>query len=89
MRLLARVLPVVLFGVEAAHAQDGVVTETIRIDTGSCGPSSTVAIGGSSNGGAGGGPSGIPNSKTYVIVHYRPSMQYVDLALMESLVRGP
>lgn len=74
MKLLARILPVVLFGVDAAHAQDGVVTETVRIDIGSCGPSSTVTLGGGSNGGASGGPSGIPSSKTYVIVVCRPSI---------------
>lgn len=78
MKLLARVLPVLLLGVDAAHAQDDVVTETVRIYTGSCGPSSTVTIGGSINDGAGGGSSGIPSSKTYVVVDYQWSMWIGD-----------
>ncbi len=64
MNLLARALSVMLYGVGVAHALDGVVIKTIRINTGSCGPSNTVTNGGSSNSGAGSGPSGIPSSKT-------------------------
>lgn len=79
MKLLARVLPMVLLGVDAAHAQDDMVTEIVRINIGACGPSSTIGIGGSSNDdGTSGGPSGIPSSKTYVIADCQLSMQHVD-----------
>lgn len=84
MKILYGILPVVLLGLNAVHAQ-GVVTSTVSIDVGTCGPFSTVPVGGSSNGvpGSGsnntvigGGPSGIPGgsgdipgSNTYVGIY--------------------
>lgn len=65
MKCLSRALPLGLL-LEAVHAQT--VTETIRINTGSCGPASTSTVVPGGPNGPGGGPLGPgmgPSSDTY------------------------